>query len=99
MSKPATEDLDAFYAGFTPAVIRRPELMVGDRVIVCDRSHPHYGETAEVTTEPRMVSILGMAPRMWLEARGDWTEFGVEPRQVRRIADLDDRPRQRRRAR
>lgn len=84
----ATKDRDAFYAGFKPVQVRRPEFKVGDRVIVTDKGHPHYGETADVTTAPRMVSILGTTPRMWLEAKGDWTEFGVEPHQVRRIADL-----------
>ena len=99
MSKYAIEDRDAFFASFKPLEIRRPEIKLGDRIIIVDKNHPHYGETAEVTTEPRMVSILGTAPRIWLEARGDWNEFGVEPHQVRRIDDLDDRPRRRRRRR
>lgn len=99
MSKSAIEDRDDFFASFTPCTIRKPEIKLGDRVIVTDKDHPHYGETAEVTTEPRLTSILGTAPRMWLEARGDWTEFGVQPHQVRRIADLDERPIRRRRKR
>lgn len=63
-------------------------LAVGDRVIVIDRTHPHYGETGQVTVAPRMVSILGQTPRMWLEMQGDWTDYGVEPHQVRRVEDI-----------
>lgn len=99
MKRMTAEERDAFFASFTPVVIRHPELKVGDRIIVTDQDHPHYGETAVVTTEPRMMSPLGTTPQVWLEAKGDWTEFGVKPHQVRRIADLDERPASRRRRR
>lgn len=95
----AVEDLDAFYAGFKRVPVQRPELKLGDRVIVTAREHPHYGETGTITKAPRMVSILGMAPGLWLEMQGDWEEFGVKPNEVRRIEDLDERPTRQRRGR
>lgn len=82
------QELEAFYAGFKRVETSKPVLQVGDRVIVTNREHPHHEEVGTVTTAPRMISILGGAPKLWLEVKGEWETFGAQPHEVRCIRDL-----------